>query len=211
MDAGWLHVPKVRDQIEAALEPFHFPKPAISEIGGTGVYFTPGTYDKLKSNPAAMGAVHNAILHVPGVAAVYSAEELESLSSSKSSMEISETDSFFPRRSGDLFLVPRPYWLWDYTEPGTPRDYGATHGHPYPYDQRVPVLFMGYGIHAGEYYEAATPADMAPTLAALCGITLVAPDGHVLAQALKTPAPALAPSRNPVLRPASAHRPSSRP
>jgi len=189
IDAGWLHVPKVHEQIEKALEPFHFPKPAVSEIGGTGVYFTPGTYDKLKSNPEALQAVFHAMLSVPGVAAVYRAEELENRPSTMSPMEIAQSESFLSSRSGDLVLVPKPYWLWDYSEPGTSRDYGATHGAPYAYDQRVPVLLMGFGIQPGEYFEAITPADIAPTLAALCGVTLVVSDGHVLSEALKEPAP----------------------
>jgi hypothetical protein len=43
---------------------------------------------------------------------------------------------------------------------------------------------MGFGIHHGEYFDAVTPADIAPTLASLCGITLATRDGHVLAQSL---------------------------
>jgi hypothetical protein len=43
---------------------------------------------------------------------------------------------------------------------------------------------MGFGIRAGEYFEEATPADIAPTLATLCGITLASRDGHVLEEAL---------------------------
>jgi hypothetical protein len=44
---------------------------------------------------------------------------------------------------------------------------------------------MGYGIKSGEYFQSITPADIAPTLAALCGITLASRDGRVLAEALK--------------------------
>jgi hypothetical protein len=44
---------------------------------------------------------------------------------------------------------------------------------------------MGYGIQSGEYFQSITPADIAPTLAALCGITLAPRDGRVLAEALK--------------------------
>jgi predicted AlkP superfamily pyrophosphatase or phosphodiesterase len=209
IDAGWLHVPKVREQIEQALEPFHFPKPAVWEIGGTGVYFTPGTYDKLKSEPEALRAVLHAMLSVPGVEAVYRAEDLASRPSTMDPMEIEQSNSYFSSRSGDLILVPKPYWLWDYTEPGASRDYGATHGAPYAYDQRVPVLFMGYGIQPGEHFEAVTPTDIAPTLAALCGVTLVVSDGHILSEALKTPRPVHVASHAP--RPTHAAAPSTNP
>jgi hypothetical protein len=76
---------------------------------------------------------------------------------------------------------------------GKPRDYGTGHGTPYDYDQRVPVVFMGSGVERGEYFGRVTPADIAPTLAALCGLTLSSPDGRVLSEALraaKTPNPA---------------------
>jgi hypothetical protein len=44
---------------------------------------------------------------------------------------------------------------------------------------------MGYGIQRGEYFEAATPADIAPTLGALTGVTLAVHDGRVLSEALQ--------------------------
>jgi hypothetical protein len=47
------------------------------------------------------------------------------------------------------------------------------------------MLFMGYGIKAGRYDEPATPADIAPTLAAICGIAMPQAEGRVLRAALK--------------------------
>jgi hypothetical protein len=91
---------------------------------------------------------------------------------------------YFAGRSGDLFVLPEPYWLPDGSPLGKIRASGTGHGLPYNYDQHVPVLFMGYGVQPGEYLDEATPADIAPTLALLCGITLASRDGHVLAQAL---------------------------
>ncbi len=96
-------------------------------------------------------------------------------------------NSYFPGRSGDLFILPKPYWLMDSTPLGKPRSYGTGHGVPYNYDQHVPVLLMGFGIQPGQYFQPVTPADIAPTFAALCGITLASRDGHVLAEALKKP------------------------
>ena len=102
--------------------------------------------------------------------------------------------SYFPGRSGDLFIVPKPNWLMDSTPTGKPRSYGTGHGVPYNYDQHVPVLLMGFGIQPGEYFQSITPADIAPTLAALCGITLAPRDGHVLSEALKKAARSSAPA-----------------
>jgi predicted AlkP superfamily pyrophosphatase or phosphodiesterase len=190
MDAGWLNLEAVKEQIEKALALFNYAKPVIAQMGvGVGdVYFTPGTYDKLKADPVALRAVLDAVQNVPGVAHVYRAEELEDRPATKSPIRTAEADSFFKARSGDLMIVPKPFWPWDSSTPGTPRGYGTTHGTPYFYDQRVPVILMGYGIQPGEYYSAITPADIAPTLASLCGITLAPRDGRILAEALKKPA-----------------------
>jgi len=194
-EAGWLNLAEVRARIETALEPFHFPEPIISEIAATDLYFAPGVYDKLKSDPAARNAVLKAIEAVPGVAAVYGAEELGDGPRTRSALRRAQANSFFPSRSGDLLLVPRPYWPWDSSAPGRSRTYGTTHGTPYAYDQRVPVLFMGYGIRPGDYFESVTPVDIAPTLAALCRVTLAAPEGHILSEALEQSQPRAARAR----------------
>src|SRR6516162_9613126 len=191
-EAGWLNLAEVQAHIEMALEPFHFPKPIISGIAATDIYFAPGVYDKLKSDAAGLDAVRKAIEAVPGVFAVYRAEELEDSPATRSPLRTAQANSFFPARSGDLLLVPKPYWPWDSSAPGKSRTYATTHGTPYAYDQRVPVLFMGYGIQPGEYFQSATPADIAPTLAALCGVTLAGRDGHILFDALKKSEPAQA-------------------
>jgi predicted AlkP superfamily pyrophosphatase or phosphodiesterase len=81
--------------------------------------------------------------------------------------------------------VPKSYWLLDSTAPGKTRGYATGHGTPYNYDQHVPILLMGYGIQPGEYFAPATPADIAPTLASLTGVTLATRDGRVLNEALR--------------------------
>jgi phosphoglycerol transferase MdoB-like AlkP superfamily enzyme len=56
---------------------------------------------------------------------------------------------------------------------------GTTHGSANPDDQRVPLLFLGQGIKPGKYQLPATPADLAPTLAAISGLSMKA-EGHAL-------------------------------
>src|SRR5260370_41115531 len=72
----------------------------------------------------------------------------------------------------------------DGTADGKTRPCGTGHGPPYNYDQHVPIVLMGFGIQHGEYYTEAPPADIAPMLAILCGITLASRDSRVLAEAL---------------------------
>jgi predicted AlkP superfamily pyrophosphatase or phosphodiesterase len=187
-DAGVLHLPEVQERIEKALESFNYAKPAVARISGSDIYFAPGVYEKLQADSNAMNAVMDAIRTVPGVAAVYRAEELRDRPATQSPTHRAFANSYFPGRSGDLFVLPKPYWLLDGTPPGKPRSYGTGHGVPYNYDQHVPVLLMGFGIQPGQYFQPITPADIAPTFAALCGITLSSRDGHVLSEALKKPA-----------------------
>ena len=190
IDSGWLSLEEVRNRAEKALESFEIPKPAIASVGGSDIYLKPGVLDKLQSLPQAYDALIKAIESVPGVAKVYLANEVEGRPSTLNPILRAESNSFYKPRSGDLIIVPKPYWPWDYGTAKSPRRYGTTHGTPYYYDQRVPVIFMGYGIQPGEYHADATPADIAPTLAEICGITLVSRDGHVLPDALaKRPAP----------------------
>src|SRR5229473_2534846 len=193
VDAGVLRLAELQDKMEKALEPFNLSKPAIARITGSDVYFAPDVYEKLEQDPKAIRAVINAALAQPGVAEVFRAEQLQNRPATESPTRRAMADSYFPGRGGDLFIVPKAYWLMDGTPAGKTRSYGAGHGTPYNYDQHVPILLMGFGIQHGEYYIEATPADIAPTLATLCGITLASRDGHVLAEAL-TKAGALHPA-----------------
>src|SRR6266849_1658707 len=201
-DAGVLHLPEVQERIERALESFSYAKPAVARISSSDLYFAPGVYEKLQADSNAMHLVVDAIRAVPGVAAIYRAEDLRDRPATQSPTLRAFANGYFPGRSGDLFIVPKPYWLVDGTPAGKTRSYGTEHGVPYNYDQHVPVLLMGFGIQPGQYFQPITPADIAPTFAALCGITLASRDGHVLAEALKKPTEARAPT--PPARPKSA-------
>jgi len=82
--------------------------------------------------------------------------------------------SFHPDRSGDLLFTLKPYWM---------SGDAASHGTANLYDQEVPVVLYGAGIQPGQYRGAVTPADIAPTLGRMIGVTLSRPDGRVLTEA----------------------------
>jgi predicted AlkP superfamily pyrophosphatase or phosphodiesterase len=71
---------------------------------------------------------------------------------------------FYPRRSGEVIVV---YEAFKYLDTFS---IAATHGSPYSYDTHVPLIIMGAGITPGSYIQSATPADIAPTLAAVLGV-----------------------------------------
>ena len=185
VDAGALSLPELQERIEKALEPFHYAKPIVARMAGNELYFGEGVYARLKADPAAMKAVLDAISTMPGVAAVFRAEDLGNGTTPIAQTRKAAVLSYFAGRSGDLYVLQKPYWLLDGSPEGNKRATGTGHGTPYNYDQHVPVFFMGFGIQPGEYFEPVTPADIAPTFAALTGVTLATRDGRVLAEALK--------------------------
>src|SRR5439155_4058219 len=113
-----------------------------------------------------------------GIARVLTSDEVSARGArtSKDALLRAAALSYFPGRSGDLFIIPKENWIVVAA--------GTTHGSPYEYDQRVPVILYGAGIRAGTRDEAATPADLAVTIAAIVGVKLPSPDGHVLTTAL---------------------------
>jgi predicted AlkP superfamily pyrophosphatase or phosphodiesterase len=72
------------------------------------------------------------------------------------------TLSFYAPRSGDIFIVPEPYYLTETT--------GTSHGTPYLYDTHVPVIFLGPQIKPGTFHQNIAINDIAPTLATLLGV-----------------------------------------
>jgi hypothetical protein len=87
--------------------------------------------------------------------------------------------SFDPERSGDLYVVLKPH-----IQPiaDTSR-YVSTHGSPWDYDRRLPILFWRPGMAAMNRDDPVETADIMPTLAAMLGGLPVDPaaiDGRCL-------------------------------
>lgn len=77
--------------------------------------------------------------------------------------------SFHPDRSGD-FVVLLKKGITPIAS--TQRGYVATHGSPWDYDRRVPVLFWRAGIQNFEQPLSVMTVDIAPTLGALIGVDI---------------------------------------
>ncbi len=90
--------------------------------------------------------------------------------------------SFHPKVSGNVVIVPEPYWMPGYSTPPT----GTTHGSPYAYDTTVPLLFAGFGIKPGRYTQRVSTLDTAPTLSDILGILQPSGcEGKILSHARK--------------------------
>lgn len=86
--------------------------------------------------------------------------------------------SFDPERSGDLLVALKPH----VTPIANPKGSVATHGSPWGYDRRVPILFYRPGMTGFEQPLAVETVDILPTLAALIGLPVPAAeiDGRCL-------------------------------
>lgn len=167
---------------------------AVGSMVDGDLSFTAGAYEKLRKQDGALDAIVHEIEVTPGVLRVFRPEELYPLPQTPDPILRAESLSYVRGRSGDLIVALKPYWIFSDPGAGGMSGAGTTHGSPYLYDQRVPLIFYGWGIHHGAFSGAASPADIAPTLAYLCGITLARADGRVLVDAVAQSANATEPS-----------------
>ena len=128
--------------------------------------------------PIVLAAAKKKLSADPQVAAVFTADDL--VNHIPSSLPVSEWSlldraaaSYDSARSGDLIVLLKPYVV-PITSPDA--GYVATHGSPWDYDRRVPILFWWPGAHGFEQPNPVETVDILPTLAALIGLKIVAPD-----------------------------------
>lgn len=160
--------------INAALAPTLGVGKHVAYSAYTDIYLAPGVLDALKRSEKASTAVLDALRALPGIAQAFRADEISDSSTRTSTDPVKRAAalSYHAPRSGDIIIVPEENWLLSTA--------ATTHGSHYAYDQRVPVIFFGAGVSRGVHDSAATPADIAPTLAALAGARFKATDAVVL-------------------------------
>ncbi|SFS02648.1 alkaline phosphatase family protein [Sphingomonas jatrophae] len=126
------------------------------------------------------------LLAEPQVAAVFTAEELLTVPSPTAAVPMDEWPlaqrfraSFDAARSGDLVVALKPHVV-PIADPT--KGYVATHGSPWNYDRRVPILFWYPGMTGFEHPLPVETVDILPTLAATIGLDVPAAeiDGRCL-------------------------------
>jgi predicted AlkP superfamily pyrophosphatase or phosphodiesterase len=142
------------------------------------VYFAAGIFKRLREDRSTWESMVKAVSDRPGVLRVLVGEELD-LAATDPIVRAAALN-YVPGRSGDLVVVPETGWIMQ----GRTSTLATNHGSHHDYDRRVPLILMGGGIRPGRFKEPATPADIAPTLASLVGITLERAEGRVLREAL---------------------------
>lgn len=175
-DAGRISSTAIVNAIEERLRPALGAGTHIAQENGNDVYFDPAAAAALRASPQLLESVLTAVRAVPGVQNAFGADEVAKGAHAADRVLRAAALSYFPGRSGDIILAPKPGWMFSTN--------GTTHGSANPDDQRVPLLLFGHGIKPGRYAQAVTPADVAPTLAALVGVALPKAEGHALTSAL---------------------------
>jgi hypothetical protein len=179
-DAGRIDTRALGREIDRTIAGKWGPGKYVALVEHSEVYFAPGVYGRLVADTSLMASVLEVIARSPGILRVFRGDELASRADGDE-MAAAIALGHVPDRSGDLVIVPRPYWI-------TSRDGAATHGTLHAYDARVPLILLGAPFRAGTYPQPARPTDLAPTLAETIGVSLTRPHGRVLREALHLPA-----------------------
>lgn len=158
----------------------HDKDPALVGSVDGDLYVVPGitgaARDKLLADARAW------LLAQPLIAAVFSADELGStahvaLPPEAWTLRERAAASFYRGRSGDLLVLLKPRVV-PIADPS--KGYVATHGSPWDYDRRVPILFWWRGMSGYEQPNSIETVDIMPTLAGLVGLPIKPGeiDGH---------------------------------
>ena len=176
-----------------AASPDAIGKALAEEFGLTGkVIYSDGAFGDMYLSqdippavrPRVLAAARARFLANPQVEAVFTGEELRRVRPSGKPLDewsLAErfAASYDPERSGDLIVALKPR-VTPITKPS--RTSVATHGSPWNYDRRVPILFWWPGMRGFEQPNGIETVDILPTLAALIGLPVPAAeiDGRCL-------------------------------
>jgi predicted AlkP superfamily pyrophosphatase or phosphodiesterase len=169
LTAGRLLPAEVRKTTNNAIALELGPGKYVVQVQSNDLYLAPGAYERLVAKTGAVNRVLAALRALPGIASVFDRRRLTEPVRTDDPFRAAAALSYYPGRSGDLLLVPRPNWIV--------ANLATNHGSPYDYDQRVPVVFFGKRIRPGKYDRSISPADIAPTLARLVGVKLPRAEG----------------------------------
>jgi predicted AlkP superfamily pyrophosphatase or phosphodiesterase len=153
------------DSVDKALsERFGLEKAVVAFVNDQ-LYFDQNQIGDKKLDPREVeNAAAAVVMSTPGVVSCFTRTQLLNAQVPAGPIGRRIMNGFNRDRCGDVWLVTRPFFF--FTEGTLP----TTHGSPYSYDSHVPVILFGSGVHAGRYNEPASPADIAPTIAALLGV-----------------------------------------
>ena len=173
--AGRITTSTLTARVEETLRPSLGTAKAVARMSGGQIYLTPEAREVIARDQKARDAMAGALEAIPGIARVLVMSERPRWDAADP-LARAVAYNAFPGRIGDVIAIPQPNWLYGSGS-------ASSHGTPYRYDTWVPVFLYGSGIKAGQYVQSVTPADIAPTLAWLCQVSMPYPDGRPLLEA----------------------------
>jgi arylsulfatase A-like enzyme len=183
-DSGRINQKDTQTAVEKVLDD-KFGKPGkgtwIALVNDLNFWISPDALRDRKTPKAEVeAAIKEVLLGVEGAAYVITESEVAARKIPPGIIEKAILNQTFPGRSGDVVIIPKPFWAhkdnW----------YELGHVTGYNYDRRVPIAIAGPGIKPGRYAQEAQVVDIAPTLSYLLGILPPAlSQGRVLSEAVK--------------------------
>jgi len=163
MPGGRLSETRLQQKIIDALARRFGPGKWLLNSSATTAYFNLELIRSHKLDPAEVERVAaDAVAAEDHIARVYTRHELQAGQVQQDAIGRAFSLGFYSPRSGDLFILQEPYYLFDAT--------GTSHGTPYNYDTHVPLIFLGPRVKPGVYAEKVAVNDVAATLAAMLDV-----------------------------------------
>ncbi|MBX9685611.1 MAG: alkaline phosphatase family protein [Candidatus Obscuribacterales bacterium] len=180
LDAGRIDSKAMMSLMEAGLDQKLGADDWIASFQPPNLYFNRNTISKQKVRKQDVEDIAAQTAEsVPGVGDVYTAFQFYMNQMPPSPHLDFAKRSYFTSRSGDLFILPKPGYIFS-SEPN-----GTGHGSQFRYDSQVPLIIMGPGIKAGKYTQDCSPADIAPTLCSILHINVPSLcEGRALSEAI---------------------------
>jgi predicted AlkP superfamily pyrophosphatase or phosphodiesterase len=161
----------------------------IEAFDPPNLYLNLDAIDRQKLRQPDVESLVGRIAHsVPGIGEVFTAWQLYTNQPPNSPLSDSVRKAYFFGRSGEVYVTPKPGFIFSSESTGT------GYGSPFTYDSQVPLLLFGAGVRAGRYGANVSPADIAPTISAVLGIEAPSDlEGTPLAEAIAQPSVQSAP------------------
>jgi hypothetical protein len=173
LDGGRIDKRAVLEAVNAALAPALGPGRHAVRMDGAQVYLSADAQARVASTPSLLDPAVAAVARMAGVERVLPSAGLDQQRQAADPVVRAAALSHVTGRSGQLVVISRPYYI-----ASDPNPDATTHGTHHAYDQHVPMIFFGAGVKPGRYRDAATPADLAPTLADRVGLPMPGADGR---------------------------------
>jgi hypothetical protein len=160
---GRLPLATISDTVQSALASKYGPGKWIAGNWDEQVYLNRTLIAEKKLDLAEVSrTAAEALSRNPHIARTWTRDQLLDPKTKLDSTGRLVKNGFNPDRAAEVVFLPKPYWIF--------ADSQFTHGTTYDFDTHIPMIFMGTGIHAGTYKDAARSNDIAPTLAEILGI-----------------------------------------